>query len=172
MNLYENDIGAMKITMPAAVDGNGIKLFCKGFMIAGYGPNGDDVFRAGVYNAAGEVIVESGDLVAKKGSGGTAGSWGYYLGMGSLMFGDTAELESGNTYYMGVKQIGTSMVQLASLRFNGNNDMFRAWPGGEMFKGSFWDSSAGSPAWDDEFGSSYGEGRFFYESPAIRHPRH
>ena len=160
-SLADNDIGALKIVMPDAIDGNGIKLFCKGFKYAGTGPNGEDEFTCGVWNAAGVALIESPTIVAEKGGGGTAGSWGYNLGIGDLLFGDVIELESGNTYYMGIKQAaGSTTIQMAGCWFRGENDMFRAWPGGDMLKASVWDSSAGSPAWDDDGFGSFGEGRF------------
>lgn len=156
----DGDLGALKMTLPAAIDGVGINLFCKGIKYAGFGPAGDDVFRCGIWNSSGVALIRSPEMLGKKGGGSTPGAFGHYLSMTDMLFGDVLELTSGNTYYLGVERVSGSF-NMSTHRFDGNNDMFRAWPGGENFKGSYWDASDGSPAWDDEFGSSFGEGRTF-----------
>ena len=153
----DGDRGAIKWEIPEVTD-KGIKYFVKGIKYAGYGPDYGDIFKCAIWNADGSVVIQSSNLDADVGGGTTEGAWGHYLSATDMMFGGVAELESGNTYYLGVERV-SGYLQMSGHLFNGESGMFRSWPGGDQFRGSFWDASAGSPAWDDTMGSSYSPGR-------------
>jgi len=146
-----------KITMPAAVDGAGLEMYCIGFNIQGSFLDSSDQAKVGCWDASGSELCDPTTYEAGDGVGGTMGNIGHYLGTSRVYFAEPLQMTTGNTYYIGAEHV-SGYVQTSFKMFGAyQSECERSWPMAGLVEGAYWNGSSWSDSWA---GSGAGKSRW------------
>ena len=146
-----------KITMPAAVSGAGLEMYCIGFNIQGAFLDSADEAKVGCWDASGSELCDPTSYDADHGVATGMGDIGHYLGTSTVYFSEPVQMTTGNSYYVGSEAI-SGYVQTSFKMFDAfQSECERSWPMAGLIEGAYWNGSSWSDSWA---GSGAGKSRW------------
>jgi hypothetical protein len=148
---------ANKITVPAGGD---IEMHVVGLQINGSISNGTDSIIIGAWDSDGDELIADNTISTLVSVGQQMGDIGFYLGAAEIYFKETLTMTSGNSYYLGIENPGSSSLYGAFKVFDDwTADCNRSWPMGANIEAAVYLPFGGG--WTDSWaGSGSGKTRF------------
>ena len=136
-----------KITMPAAVSGAGLEMYCIGFQMSGLIASGTSECKVGAWNEAGAELCDSTQYDAEHGVGYTSGQIGRSGGGATVYFSEPLLMSTGNVYYIGLENVSGNTYASYKIFDAYTSECERSWPMAGHCEAAYWDGSSWADSW-------------------------